>query len=58
MIKARDQIERHFARMSNLGFGLKGLPAWVRRLHRATVWITGKTIIHHVYQLHLAATNG
>ena len=45
----RDSIERAFGRMSNLGFGLKGLPPWSRRLHRATAWITGKIIFYNAY---------
>jgi IS5 family transposase len=49
LLRWRDSIERSFARMSNLGFGLKGLPAWVRRLHRAAAWITGKIIFYNAY---------
>lgn len=58
LIHARDQIERHFGRMSNLAFGLKPLPAWVRRLHRARSWIMGKIDLYHVYLLITAQDMG
>lgn len=45
----RDTIERTFARLGNIGFGFKGLPNWVRRLHRVTRWIWGKIMIYHAW---------
>ena len=45
----RDHIERCFARMGNVGFGLKGLPNWVRRLRRVTRWIRGKVLLYHAW---------
>jgi hypothetical protein len=47
----RDHIERCLARMGNIGFGLKGLPNWVRRLTRVTNWISGKILLYHAYLL-------
>ncbi len=48
-LKARDGIERVFARMSNLAFGLKPLPGWVRGLRRVDLWIHAKIIFYHAY---------
>ena len=45
----RDHIERSFARIGNVGFGLKGLPNWVRRLHRVRRWVAGKLLLHHAW---------
>ena len=53
---AREHIERQFARMTNLGFGLKGLPNWARRLHRVERWISHKILLHHAYLLLRAQT--
>lgn len=55
-LKRRDQIERDFARMSNIACGLKGLPNWVRRQGRVERWVWGKTLIYHAYKLQLAET--
>jgi hypothetical protein len=49
--QARDQIERQFGLFGNLGFGFKGLPNWVRRLHRVTDWLSLKLLLYHVYKL-------
>lgn len=51
LLKGRDHVERCFGRMSNLAFGLKGLPAWVRRLRRVRTWVEGKIVFHHAYLL-------
>jgi hypothetical protein len=48
---AREHIERQFALMGNLGFGLKGLPNWVRRQHRVTNWISHKLLLYHAWRL-------
>lgn len=45
----REHIERQFGLMGNYGCGMKGLPHWVRRLHRVTRWIDAKLLIHHAY---------
>ena len=50
----RDQIERCFGQMGNVGFGLKGLPNWVRRQHRVNRWIWGKIILYHAHKISYA----
>jgi Transposase DDE domain len=49
--QARTQIERQFGLFGNLGFGFKGLPNWVRRLHRVTDWMSLKLLLYHTYKL-------
>lgn len=46
---SRDWIERSFARLCNVGFGLKGLPSWARGLYRVGRWIWGKILLYHAY---------
>lgn len=53
---AREHIERQFARIGNVGFGLKGLPAWARTLHRVERWVSHKLLLHHAYLLVKAET--
>ena len=53
-LKRRDDIERSFARMSNLACGYKGLPNWVRRQHRVERWMWGKILIYHAWKIELA----
>lgn len=48
---AREHIERQFALMGNLGFGLKGLPNWIRRQHRVTNWVSHKLLLYHAWKL-------
>lgn len=48
---AREQIERQFGVLGNLGFGLKGLPNWVRRLHRVHRWVSCKLLLFHAWKL-------
>ena len=48
---AREHVERQFARMTNVGFGLKGLPNWARTLHRVERWVSHKLLLHHAYLL-------
>jgi len=54
LLRSRDVVERTFARMSNIGFGFKGLPPWVRRQHRVHAWISGKILLYHTYLLELS----
>lgn len=51
LLKLRDNVERSFGLLCNLGFGLKGLPSWIRRLHRVRCWISGKILLHNAYLL-------
>jgi len=48
---AREHVERQFALIGNLGFGLKGLPHWVRRLHRVHRWVSCKLLLFHVWKI-------
>jgi len=48
---AREHIERQFGLLGNLGFGLKGLPNWVRRKHRVYRWVSCKLLLFHVWKL-------
>lgn len=45
----RDWIERAFARLCNIGFGLKGLPSWARGLYRVGRWVWGKILLYNIY---------
>jgi IS5 family transposase len=51
LLRSRDQIDRCFGRMSNLGCGFKGLPNWCRGLPRVRGWIWGKVLIYHAFLL-------
>lgn len=39
-------IERFFAGLVTSGVGANGLPTWVRRLHRVTLWLGAKLVIN------------
>lgn len=43
--KQRDEIERHYGRLTNWGGGLCGLPAWVRTHRRVHRWVQAKLIL-------------
>jgi hypothetical protein len=49
LLKLRDTVERAFAQLCNISFGFKGLPSWIRRLHRVRYWISGKVLLHNSY---------
>lgn len=51
LMSIRDQVERPLAWLGNVGFGLKGLPNWVRRLPRVTRWVSGKILLYHAYRI-------
>lgn len=44
--RLRDDVERHFARLTNPAGGLGPLPNWVRRLRRVRQWVQGKLLLH------------
>lgn len=48
---AREHIERQFGLIGNLGFGLKGLPNWLRRRHRVHRWVSCKLLLFHAWKL-------
>lgn len=56
-LRTRDTIERAFARLSGIGFGFKGLPAWARGLHRVRLWVSGKILLYNAYLALLADRN-
>lgn len=43
----RSGVERAFSALSCFGGGLGPLPAWVRRQHRVTNWVTAKVAIYN-----------
>jgi hypothetical protein len=49
LLRRRGSIERRFAQLTNIGCGLKGLPNWVRRLHRVQRWLLGKILTYHAW---------
>jgi hypothetical protein len=49
LFKQRSGIERLFGQITNLGFGLKPLPNWVRGLHRVRLWVQGKILLHQIW---------
>lgn len=49
--RARAEVERVLARLTNLPFGLTPLPNFVRRLERVRLWVAAKILLYH---LHLA----
>jgi len=55
LLASRDGIERMFAHLTNLGFGLSPLPNWVRTLRRVELWVQAKLILYHTYR-HLLST--
>jgi len=49
LYRYRDDVERHFAWLTNHGGGLAPLPNWVRRFSRVQSWVQAKLIIHVIY---------
>jgi len=43
----RGGIERVFSALTSYAGGLAPLPAWVRRLHRVTAWVTAKIALYN-----------
>lgn len=52
LMRLRDRIERQFGWLTNHATGLAPLPNWVRRLHRARLWVQAKLLIHAAYVIH------
>lgn len=50
LLHRRAGIERLFGQLTNIGFGLKPLPNWVRGLPRVTRWVQGKLILYHLWR--------
>ena len=50
LLASRNQIERMFGQLTNLGFGLSPLPNWVRTLFRVELWTRGKLIFYNIWR--------
>jgi hypothetical protein len=48
LLKDRNQIELHFAHLSNWGGGLTCLPPWVRTHRRVHRWVQAKLVLRGV----------
>ncbi len=51
LIDARRCIEQMFAQLTNLSFGLKPLPNWVRTLKRVKNWVRAKLIFNQIWRI-------
>ena len=49
--RRRIRIEQIFAHLTNLPFGLSGLPNFVRRLARVWRWVLAKITLYHLHQM-------
>jgi hypothetical protein len=56
LLHQRADIERMFGQLTNIGFGLKPLPNWVRGLHRVTQWVQAKMILYHFWRNKIQGT--
>lgn len=50
----RSTIERSLGQLTNISFGLKGLPNWVRRITRVKRWVQAKLICFGFYRLEIS----
>lgn len=50
MMRLRRKIETTLGRWTTHALGFKGLPAWVRGLHRVKQWVHAKLLINAAYQ--------
>ena len=51
LLRFRVQIERTFGNLTSFAAGLGPLPSWVRRPHRAKLWVQTKLLINALRQL-------
>ena len=49
--RRRIRIEQSFAHLTNLSFGLCGLPNFVRRLPRVRRWVLAKITLYHLHRM-------
>lgn len=49
--RRRIRIEQSFAHLTNLSFGLCGLPNFVRRLPRVRMWVLAKITLYHLHRM-------
>jgi DDE family transposase len=50
LLKARVEIEHMFGYLTNISFGLKPLPNWVRGLFRVENWVRAKMIFFNIWR--------
>ena len=50
LLDARDQIERVFGQLTNIGCGLSPLPNWVRTHFRVKQWVQAKLIFYYLWR--------
>jgi len=58
LIASRDNIDRMYGQLTNLGFGLGPLPNWVRTQFRVEMWVRGKLIFYHLWRYRQHAKTG
>jgi hypothetical protein len=58
LLTSRDNIDRMYGQLTNLGFGLSPLPNWVRTQFRVEMWVRGKLIFYHLWRCRLHAKTG
>jgi hypothetical protein len=54
LLESREQIERMYGQLTNLGCGLSPLPNWVRTLFRVEMWIRAKLIFYQIWRREVA----
>jgi hypothetical protein len=54
LLDSREQIERMYGQLTNLGCGLSPLPNWVRTLFRVEMWIRAKLIFYQIWRTEVA----
>ena len=50
LLKARVEIEHMFGYLTNISFGLKPLPNWVRGVFRVENWVRAKMIFFNIWR--------
>jgi hypothetical protein len=58
LLASRDNIDRMYGQLTNLGFGLSPLPNWVRTQFRVEMWVRGKLIFYHLWRCRQHAKTG
>jgi len=58
LLASRNNIDRMYGQLTNLGFGLSPLPNWVRTQFRVEMWVRGKLIFYHLWRCRQRAKVG
>ena len=58
LLTSRDNIDRMYGQLTNLGFGLSPLPNWVRTRLRVEMWVRGKLIFYHLWRFRQRTKTG